>query len=242
MRLINVDTQKLEWIDASYTPSYAILSHTWEDYELTFQDLASLRYYFQSRPVKLSGACREAKKSGLKYVWIDSCCINKADHVELSEAINSMFEWYRRAQVCYVYLSDVALTDDESVDLQAFRASRWFTRGWTLQELLAPRELSFYDKDWKYIGTKSKLAEAIQQITGIPTSFLRGSKSLKEASVAQRFSWAAYRETTRIEDQAYSLLGLFGIRMNMLYGERESRPLCGCKSRLCDRESAISPS
>ncbi|KAK3352175.1 hypothetical protein B0T25DRAFT_178857 [Lasiosphaeria hispida] len=164
---------------------------------------------------------RGARKSGLGYVWIDSCCINKANHVELNEAINSMFEWYRKAHICYVYLADVVLSSDESVTLQAFRASRWFTRGWTLQELLAPRHVLFYDKSWRLIGSKSELASIIQQITGIPTSFLKG-RSLKEASVAQRLSWAAHRETTRIEDQAYSLLGLFGITgMSMIYGERE---------------------
>jgi hypothetical protein len=133
---------------------------------------------------------------------------------ELSEAINSMFRWYRDAEVCYVYLSDVSGPLEEASNMDTFRLSKWFTRGWTLQELLAPDELKFFDKDWVHIGTKEELFETISSVTGIRHLF-----NFEDASVAQKMSWAAERETTRREDQAYCLLGIFGVNMPPLYGE-----------------------
>lgn len=126
-----------------------------------------------------------------------------------------MFQWYQKAAICYAYLSDVPNGDSGS----RFSSSRWFTRGWTLQELLAPRELYFYDATWSLIGMKTKMATVVQQITGIPRPFLVGWASLHEASISQRMSWAANRVTKRKEDIAYCLLGIFGITMPMIYGE-----------------------
>lgn len=147
--------------------------------------------------------------------WIDSCCIDKASSAELSEAINSMFDWYRRAEVCYAYLTDVNLVSTyHSTKEKSFRNSAWFTRGWTLQELLAPQWVEFYDVNWKEIGTKSSLAPLITSITGIAHLF-----KFTDASIAQKMSWASKRQTTRIEDQSYCLLGLFGVHMPPLYGE-----------------------
>lgn len=148
-------------------------------------------------------------------MWIDTYCIDKTNAVELSEAINSMFQWYQKAVICYAYLSDVPSSDTGS----KFSSSRWFTRGWTLQELVAPKELNFYDMAWSFLGTKIEKATVVQQITGIPRPFLVGWAGLHEASVAQRMSWAANRVTKRKEDIAYSLLGIFGITMPMIYGE-----------------------
>jgi hypothetical protein len=129
----------------------------------------------------------------------------------VSEAINSMFRWYQDAEICYAYLSDVA-PRDEGIDLGAFQASKWFKRGWTLQELLAPHDLRFFDKDWKEIGTKESMEEAIKATTGIQYLF-----SFEEASIAQKMSWASERETTRVEDRAYCLMGIFGVNMPPLY-------------------------
>ena len=123
--------------------------------------------------------------------------------------------WYQEAKVCYVYLADVS-------SKEAFSKSRWFTRGWTLQELIAPSTVIFFDENWTKLGTKADLEEIISNRTGIPESILSGDDDLEEFSIAQRMSWAAERETSRIEDHAYSLMGIFGINMPLLYRERES--------------------
>jgi len=226
MRLINVETWKLEYFLGDAIPPYAILSHTWgnDADELTFRDVhdSVLDETRDARKlVKLKGSCQQAKKDKLGYVWIDTCCIDKADSVELGEAINSMFQWYNKASECYVYLSDVPAgeRDVSREHGSKFFSSRWFQRGWTLQELLAPKRLRFYDQGWELLGTKGQMAGAIEQITGIPRAFLLGWLGLHEASVAQRMSWAAGRVTKRKEDIAYSLLGIFGVMMPMIYGE-----------------------
>ncbi|RYO86962.1 hypothetical protein DL764_008929 [Monosporascus ibericus] len=222
MRLINVKTSKLEEFLDYKTPRYAILSHTWGDdrEELTFRDVEEGRI---DKPgvgsVKFQGSCRQAEKDGLGYVWIDTCCIDKTNLVELSEAINSMFRWYRHASFCYAYLSDVPDHDDPQKPGSKFRTSRWFGRGWTLQELLAPNHLRFYNSAWGYLGTKGTLRTVIGKTTGIPRQILLGITELHSASVAQRMSWAAGRDTKRKEDLAYCLLGIFGVTMPMIYGE-----------------------
>jgi hypothetical protein len=140
-----------------------------------------------------------------------SCCIDKTSTAELSEAINSMFRWYREATVCYAYLADVT-------EASQIKSSRWFTRGWTLQELVAPATVWFYALDWKYLGSKLDLQSEIRYITGIDTEVLTTGE-LEMVSIARRMSWAAKRQTTRIEDQAYSLMGIFDVNMPLLYGE-----------------------
>jgi hypothetical protein len=222
MRLINVETFKLEEFFSEVVPPYAILSHTWGDdeEEVTFRDIGRGNIEKAgNRPIKFEGCCKQAKKDGLKYVWIDTCCIDKTNSVELSEAINSMFQWYRKASICYAYLSDVPTRDYPRDPGSKFFSSRWFQRGWTLQELLAPKQLRFYNLAWTFLGTKSEMSVMIQKITGIPRPFLLGWAGLHEASVAQRMSWAAKRVTKRKEDIAYCLLGIFGIVMPMIYGE-----------------------
>ena len=228
MRLINVKTYKFEEFPEHNLPPYAILSHTWGNNaeELSFHDVENGR---TAKPgvgsAKLKGCCEQASREHIGYVWIDTCCINKANLVELSEAINSMFRWYQRAPACYAYLSDVSAPDDPRTEGSEFRASRWFRRGWTLQELLAPRRVVFYDAEWRRIGSKTQLRTVIEDVTRIPQRFLTGSSSdvLSSASVAQRMSWAASRKTTREEDLAYCLIGLFGISMPMIYGEGGDR-------------------
>ncbi|ETS79366.1 hypothetical protein PFICI_09219 [Pestalotiopsis fici W106-1] len=203
-------------------PAYAILSHTWgpDSEEVSFQDAQE---YERIPPTmgrrKFDGSCAQAVKDGLDYVWIDTCCIDKTNSTELSEAINSMFRWYADASICYAYLSDVDGYVDQWDTDSAFSHSRWFSRGWTLQELIAPKVLRFYRNDWDCLGTKRELCPVLVSTTGIPRQFLLGVMDLNEASVAQRMSWAAKRSTRRKEDLAYCLLGLFDISMPMIYGD-----------------------
>lgn len=219
MRLINTSTLGFgEFYDSS-VPRYAILSHRWssvsED-EVTFKEHRKGIDKAVGKPgwEKITQLCNLAKADGLAWAWIDTCCIDKRSSAELTEAINSMFNWYRGSTVCYAYLNDCTGPLD-------WQRSLWWTRGWTLQELIAPRKVIFYDRTWNKIGTKWNLGPAIEAVTGIPNVVLAGSEHqmYMHWSVAQKLSWAAGRETSRIEDRAYSLLGLFHVNMPLLYGE-----------------------
>jgi len=206
-------------------PPYAILSHTWgaDGDEVTFDDLTSGTGTHKPGHEKIRFCAEQARQDGLEYFWIDSCSINQEDKAELSKAINSMFRWYRNADRCYVYLSDVSTAkrevNGESCKWEAaFRKSRWFTRGWTLQELLAPRVVEFFSRQHKRLGDIYSLRQHIHEITGIPEAALQG-ELLSQFSVNDRLSWIEHRETKREEDKAYSLLGIFGVYMPPLYGE-----------------------
>lgn len=221
MWLINVWTLELEEFYGDQVPKYAILSHTWGHGEVTFQDwkdpnVASRKPGY----AKILGACRQAIGDSLDYLWADTNCIDKTSSAELSEAINSMFAWYRDAVICYAFLIDVpTIPASDSNNFVDFCASRWFTRGWTLQELLAPRDVIFFDQNWQRIGNRSgSLGKQIASITQIGISFMV-DQSLTHASVAQKMSWLSRRVTTRVEDMAYCMLGIFGINMPLLYGE-----------------------
>ena len=170
---------------------------------------------------KVQRACEIARRDGYAYIWIDSCCIDKASSSELSEAINSMWTWYHCAQVCYAFLPDVPSVEDVRAEDSRFRNSLWFKRGWTLQELIAPLVVVFLSQDWEGLGTKHGLADVIYEITSIDHRILTHEKALSDESVAERMRWASGRQTTRVEDQAYSLLGIFEIKMPTLYGEGE---------------------
>jgi hypothetical protein len=226
MRLLNVRTRRLEEFVGDAIPQYDILSHTWGPNEVTFKDIELEGY--KSGSVKIEGCCMQALRHGRNYVWIDTCCIDKSSSAELSEAINSMWSWYEKAAVCYAYLSDVPFGDEIRLEDSFFRRSRWFTRGWTLQELLAPDRVLFYGSSWNFLGQKSSatidrhFVNVLSDITGIPSTYLRTGDNgwpIESASIAQRMSWAAGRKTTRVEDVAYSLLGIFSVNMTMLYGE-----------------------
>jgi Heterokaryon incompatibility protein (HET) len=172
---------------------------------------------YEKRPKgyqKIYEICLRALEHNYNYAWIDTCCINKDSSAELTESINSMFQWYKNASACYVFLSDLDSTSDN-----ALTNCKWFTRGWTLQELIAPKEVFFYDKMWGYVGTRDDYSDAISSGTSISQDVLLGRKPLWECSVATRMSWAAHRETTRTEDLAYCLLGIFEVSMPMIYGE-----------------------
>ncbi|KAF2968342.1 hypothetical protein GQX73_g5225 [Xylaria multiplex] len=217
MWLLNSDSLDLkEFISHKQAPPYAILSHTWGDEEVSFRELQDEpREHIEGKRGfnKIRLCCQQAASDDLEWVWIDTCCIDKRSSAELSEAINSMFQWYKSAVLCYVYLFDVS--DDIESNLAK---SRWVTRGWTLQELIAPQEVVFYSNIWEELGTRSKLSSLLASITRIDESFLTG-RSVEEASIAQRMSWAAKRKTSRDEDVAYCLLGIFNVNLPMIYGE-----------------------
>ncbi|CCF38807.1 HET and Ankyrin domain-containing protein [Colletotrichum higginsianum] len=220
MRLLSVKSLEVKEFSANVIPPYAILSHRWlgDDEEVILQDIELPVAKTKLGYEKLVKSCKQAEKDGVEYVWIDSCCIDKTSSAELSESINSMFRWYKEAVVCYAFLSDVP-SDSTLEDDSPFAKSKWFTRGWTLQELIAPEHLRFYSQEWKPLGSKSHLSGVISRITGIDELTLRGRRELHLSSIAARMSWAAKRETTREEDRSYSLLGLFGVHLPLLYGE-----------------------
>ncbi|KAK0657905.1 heterokaryon incompatibility protein-domain-containing protein [Cercophora newfieldiana] len=227
MRLIDCKTLNFKAGLNSPTEPYAILSHRWGDEEVSFQDFQNFQDSQNDFPrerlrfegfSKIRSTCHRALLDNLRYVWIDTCCIDKSSSAELSEAINSMFNWYQGAKICYAYLADVPSNVDARDLTSLFASSSWFTRGWTLQELIAPSELVFYSKDWTQIGTKSGLAAELEAITGVDLDALHG-EDLAHFSVAKRMSWAAKRCTTRLEDIAYCLMGIFNVNMPMLYGE-----------------------
>ena len=215
MRLLHTSTLKLHEFFDDQIPFYVILSHTWGNDEVTLQDLEKEESKNRAGYAKITGCCALALSSGWEWVWIDTCCIDKTSSADLSEAINSMYRWYRDSQVCYAYLTDCFLHSDGISDAD-FCQSRWFTRGWTLQELLAPGTVIFYDRDWREVGTKSSLTPQISRATGISSDHIADPQS---ATIAAKMSWASGRQTSRVEDMAYSLLGLFELTMPLLYGE-----------------------
>ncbi|KAI1667981.1 TPR protein [Pyrenophora tritici-repentis] len=208
-------------------PRYAILSHTWgADYdEITLADVEKDTYTSKAGYRKLQFCADQSAKHGIRYFWVDTCCIDKSSSAELTEAINSMFAWYRDATRCYVYLTDVSagsLSSGPPPTQQdwypAFQQSRWFTRGWTLQELVAPVLVEFFSVEGQHLGDKYSLLQELHGITGISVEALHGSP-LDEFSVDERMSWVGQRQTKREEDMAYSLLGLFDVHMPLIYGE-----------------------
>jgi ankyrin repeat protein len=216
MRLLNTENLRVEEFRDSEVEPYAILSHTWHDDEVTFQDMENRdKAKIKKGYEKVKECSSLAKPNRFKYIWIDTCCIDKRSSAELSEAINSMYRWYQEADVCYAYLADVESKSE-------FSNSKWFTRGWTLQELIAPSRVKFLNKKWRDLGTKKSLRQDVSDCTGIPVGILTGDNDLETFSVAQRMSWAAKRETSRIEDRAYCLLGIFRINMSLIYGEGET--------------------
>ncbi|KAF7534392.1 hypothetical protein G7054_g6259 [Neopestalotiopsis clavispora] len=219
MWLINTETFSLVFHHECPEDQYAILSHTWEEDEVSFQDFkhltsARLKKGFS----KIDSTLRKARNYGYKWAWVDTCCIDKSSSAELSEAINSMYRWYEQSAICLAFLSDLPTSSEPQPN--AFKQCRWWTRGWTLQELIAPRHLHFYDQDWNKYGSRSELLEEIESITGISSEAYQ--RSPNAFSVAQRMSWASHRTTTRTEDIAYCLLGLFNVNMPLIYGEGDN--------------------
>lgn len=198
MRLINTKTLHLEEYFNEDVPSYAILSHCWElGNEVSYDE-----YRRKPSPYKLqkvSNFCALARSVGLDYGWVDTCCIDKSSSAELTEAINSMYTWYKRSEICFVFLNDYK-SKDADVKVSALIQCRWFRRGWCLQELIAPRKVRFFDAELRYLGTKDDFRDGIAFITSVPTRCLTHQTEPGQYSVAQRMSWASNRTTTRTED------------------------------------------
>jgi hypothetical protein len=223
------DGFELATFKADDIPPYAILSHTWVDgQEVTYQELKDGTGKDKAGYDKIRFCGERAAVDSLQYFWVDTCCIDKSNHQELQTAINSMFRWYQRAVKCYVYLSDVHIPE-EVIDVQkfritwedAFQRSRWFTRGWTLQELLAPSVVEFFSKNSRLLGSKISLELKIHEITKVPITALRGQQRLSEFSIQERMSWVINRQTTYKEDKVYCLLGIFDVYLPLIYGEGE---------------------
>ncbi|KAF2821075.1 HET-domain-containing protein, partial [Ophiobolus disseminans] len=228
MRLLRLDEygdlSLTEWAEKE-VPPYAILSHRWgrDEEEVSFKDLMEDGGRNKKGYRKLLSCGNQAMKDGYVFFWVDTCCIDKSSSAELSESINSMWRWYRDSHVCYAYLDDVPARVSARQKDFSFTMSKWFTRGWTLQELLAPSKLMLFDAGWAPMGTKDELADKISRITKIDDSYLRGAGDfLIQATIAEKMSWAAKRQTKRSEDIAYCLLGLFDINMPLLYGEGQN--------------------
>jgi hypothetical protein len=234
---------KLTSFSEDLAPPYAILSHTWTDgQELTYNELLAGTGTDKGGYAKIRFCGERAAADGLEYFWVDTCCIDKSTNDELSTAINSMFRWYHCAVKCYVYLTDVSVpekvTNAEDFRIsweQAFRRSRWFTRGWTLQELLAPASVEFFSRDGKRLGSRISLEQEIHDITGIPSRALRDQR-LAAFSVEERMSWAAGRTTTLKEDKVYCLLGIFGVFLSLIYGEGEDYATLRLKEEIQKRQ------
>lgn len=209
MRLLHTTSLQFEEFFDTNCPRYVILSHRWQEKEAGFRDLEIGKEQGWPGFVKIEKSCVLAKARGFDWIWIDTCCIDKKSSAELSEAINSMFRWYAEAEECYAYLSDIEFLAD-------LAQSTWFTRGWTLQELLAPSNVIFLNCEWKIMGTKKDLLAEISDATHIAVHYL---SNMHKASVATKMSWVSRRKTSRVEDMAYCLLGLFDVNMPLLYGE-----------------------
>ena len=230
-RLLELDKSSGKVILSTYTgekiPKYAILSHTWgpDGTEVTYEDVLNCSSMTKPGYVKIEFCAQQATRDGLLYFWIDSCCIDQSKETDLTEAIRSMFKWYEAAAACYVYLSDVPDPKDPSSTVKSsFSNSRWFTRGWTLQELIAPKSVEFFSRQGESLGDRKSREQQINEITGVATEALQG-KPLSQFSVEERMQWVAKRETTLEEDAAYCLLGIFGVHMNAKYGEGRQHAL-----------------
>jgi hypothetical protein len=223
------DIQLVSVKDDDNLPPYAILSHTWTNSEeVTYNEMTTGNGKSKIGYDKIRFCMDRAVVDKIEHCWVDTCCIDKSSQQELQTAINSMFRYYQRASKCYVYLSDVEVSkrvsDAQAFPIslaQAFRHSKWFTRGWTLQELLAPDSVEFFSKDGQLLGSRISLERDIQEITNLPSAVLRGQR-LSEFGIEERLGWAANRVTTLREDKVYCLLGIFGVYLPLIYGEGEA--------------------
>jgi hypothetical protein len=228
MRLLNVYSLKLVEFNKDKKPAYAIASHRWDEHEATFADVRDGQNTSTTGYQKVKDFADYVKThvQGVDWLWIDTCCINKESAAELSRAINLMFEWYRDADICLAYLRDVPEAQDDS-----FERSEWFERGWTLQELLAPRTVVFLTRTWEVIGNKGdmgsgranvgqSLEEAIARITKIPLEVLQDYQRSAQWPTSEKLQWMEGRKATEEEDLTYALFGILNVFLGANYGER----------------------
>jgi hypothetical protein len=228
MRLVNTRTLELVTFSPQETPEYVILSHRWGLEEVTFKDMTIYPSSDINSPtrklkgfLKIEGACKTAASANYEWIWIDSCCIDKESSMDVDRSVKSMWNIYKDSDICFVYLADVP--NYVAGCGPSFKESNWFTRGWTLQELIAPVYVEFYASDWSQIGTKLERYQEIAEITMVDVDLIAQKRSIDSYTTAERFSWAAHRQTTQAEDEAYSLLGLFQVHMPLHYGEGRTR-------------------
>ena len=240
MRLLSLrgDNDDVTWEEfpKHAIPQYAILSHTWDTDEVSFSDLidGSGRQKAGWRKIIFCG--QQAARDGLDYFWVDTCCIDRWNKREREKAINSMFSWYQSAVQCYVFLADVSTASAADAGQRSswetsFCASKWFKRGWTLQELIAPASIQFFSREGHMLGNKSTLEQLIHEVTKVPVAVLRGC-SLEDFSTSERLQWAAGRDTTEPEDGAYCLLGLVGVQLPLTYGEGKEKAMIRLRDAL----------
>ncbi|KAK0717440.1 hypothetical protein B0T26DRAFT_740840 [Lasiosphaeria miniovina] len=191
MGLINTSSLDLEEFMGSSIPPYAILPHTWDADDVSLQEFESPTAATRAKKgyAKITKTCSLARSNDINYAWVDTCCIDKSSSADLTEAVNSMFQY-----------SNVIPTFEELCPC------RWFTRGWTLQELIAPEKVYFIDQNWNYRGSKHDIGASISSITAILASVLHDSAEMS-------------KYTTRVEYTAYCLMGIFDVNMPLLYGE-----------------------
>lgn len=223
MRLIHAQTIELREFGENAVPPYAILSHTWDGGEVSFQDMLTGLATEKPGYLKIEYSCKQTLKDELDFVWADTACIDKSSSAEFSEAINSMYTWYANGEVCYAYLSDLETRLHYLPWQERLGESRWFPRGWTLQELIAPQVVILYAKDWVVLGSRADFCAELSRITKVDEDVLLhpSKRALQQLSIATRMSWASNRTTTRVEGIAYCLLGIFNVSMPLLYGEGE---------------------
>lgn len=224
-----LDTRSLELVvfgEDDTIPCYAILSHQWiHGEEVTFTDFSELRdgTTLKSGYLKIQAACQQALTDDFHYIWIDTCCIDNGNHNDVALNIKSMYAYYQNAEVCYAFLADVHKVRGNEHPSKSkkgtFERSEWFKRGWTLQELLAPRHVIFFNSDWTRLGCKHELKETIYSVTTIDPEVLSGIRPIQDVYVLERMSWVMGRQTSRPQDQAYCVLGILGALMNPNYDE-----------------------
>jgi len=220
MHLLNVHTRRLEHFHDP--PPYAILSHLWTPGEAhRFHEIGTPGIDKKPGYHKVDMCCKLALEDGLDYVWIDTCCADAESTTAFTEALNSSYSWFQNSEVCYVYLDDVDGSEDLESEGSTFRRCRWFKRAWTLQELLAPVNLFFFSSNWSMLGTKVGLATVISDVTGIHRDAILYPSRVPFFSIAARMSWANGRKSSKGEDRVYSLMGLFGVNLPIVYGEGE---------------------
>ena len=221
-------------------PKYAILSHRWgeDDEEVTYKDICEGSGKEKAGYNKLAFCADRAKKDHLQHFWVDTCCIDKSSQTELQEAITSMYHWYKDSTRCYVYMPDISISIGTTIEQfnidrdRALQNHSWFTRGWTLQELIAPASVQFFAGGGLWLGDKNTLGTQIQEITGLPISLLRGTSEPSSFDIEERLRWADKRQTKRGEDAAYCLLGILGISMWINYGEGKEAAIRRLKAKV----------